>query len=334
MSLKIKNLRVGVIVSETDPLIVMCIDGTFRFVESEIYPSSSVGEIIFFEDSPTDDAVFVVPISEFKYYSNCRSYDQDYDETLRKDQNGLCVPKKILNESSKFIVDNGNGYQFIVYYQNEDDTYADWRYTESERELIRTFFCKPSEANINDILIDIDEYLNSTDFVSLIESFTINNEERFICRPGKEDYYYIDKVSMSFDDKYIESLFPVISENIHEDSGFCSAYSMRIHPIDREYMKEEKKLISIAKHKYNKDEHRRFLINNRINSLLLDHEKKNQNDLSIYKSFFRETYNLIENPDINIEFCCKHNELLRSTYKIANNGYEIDWHNFYNHITR
>ena len=329
-----KNLRIGTLVSLTEPLIVLCIDGTFRLIYNEFNCSLQIGEVILFEDSTDDYPIFAVLLSEFKYYQNIRCYNRDEFEPVLYKTKGLCIPQKILSENSKFIIDNGDNYQFIIYYKNGNDIYADWRYTKSECDLIRTFFDKKSKYNIDDILTNIDKYLDSTNFLSLIESFTITNEEQFISRPGKDDVYYIEKVSMTFDDLYINSLFPKIKETVYRDSGYCDAYSMRIHPTVRDYIEEEQLLIANAKKEYNKDSHRHFLIAHQIGNILDDIEQSNKKDLNLYKSFLHEIHFLLKNEDVNEEFCRKFNALLRSIYRIATNGEEIGWHHFYDHITR
>lgn len=334
MSDKIKNLRIGVIVGLTEPLIVLCVDGTFRFIYNEFETSLQLGNVVLFEDSVDDYPIFAVLLSEFKYYKNIRCNNRDDYEQLLYRTKGLCVPQTVLYESSKFIIDNGYNYQFIIYYKNGDDVYADWRYTNSECDLIRNFFKGQTKYDINSVLIEIDEYLDTTDFLSLIESFTIINKEHFISRPDKDDYYFVEKVSMIFDDTYINSLFPKIEETIYSDSGYCDAYSMSIHPNIRDYMEEEQLFIATAKKKYNKEEHRRFLIVNKIGNILEGIEQSNRNNLDLYKSFFSEIHLLIKNEDVNENFCCKHNELLRSIYRIATNGEEIEWHHFYDRIVR
>ena len=131
MSEQNKNLRIGTLVSLTEPLIILCIDGTFRFIYNEFNCSLQIGEVILFEDSTDDYPIFAVLLSEFQYYQNIRCYNRDEFEPILYKTKGLCIPQKILDESSKFIIDNGDNYQFIIYYKNENDVYADLVYLQS-----------------------------------------------------------------------------------------------------------------------------------------------------------------------------------------------------------
>lgn len=333
----IHRLEIGVVICLTDPLIILSTNGTFRFLENGLRSSLKVGEIVLFKELPSEECDyinFVLPISEFRYYKNIRCHNREcYNKELYAQ--GLCIPQEILKESTQFIIDNGYGYQFIIYCEYNNIVYADWKYTNLDQDLLKYYFRKKSKPDINKILLEIDQYIDTIDANSIMESFTIINKEVFISKPGKDDYYYVKKESNLFEDQYIASLFPVINETVYDDCGYCDAYSMRINPVVRGYNEEEQFLIASAKQKYNKEEHRRFLVNERIEETLYDIEQDEKNILNIYKSFFSKAFQLMKDENVNFQFCYHYNELLRSLGKVINNDmdwneYHTLWNNFFN----
>lgn len=322
--ISIKSLKVGILVSNTDyPSIVACLDGTFRLWYPE--DNSNLPElhsILLFEDMPDDNIEYVISIDEFDFFSiqqfNHNSYNREqYDSFLYDNCKGLCVHKEALALSKRFILDHGSSRQFVIYCKNDNIIYADCHYTEIERLLIVSHFNKPKPLDINEVLIDIDRYINQLDVDSIIESFTIENEEIFICRPGKDDYYYVDKVSKLTNDEYINSLLPKIREQVYKDSGYCEAHRMSIHPTKRAYSEEESKYIADAKLKYDKDAHRRWLIRNKINEFIKGTSAIYQDKISIIKAFTQEMDKLIKDENINRSFVKEHNKFLRDSIRKA-----------------
>lgn len=330
--MELKNLRVGVILYPSQKGIVFCLDGSLRFASCEQYKEN---DIVFFRDDKSDSIDFLISICEFDYFKDYSFRERhECDELLYKQGNGLCVPKKYLNQSTKFIVDSGDSRQFIIYLKNQGEIYADWRYIQSERDIIRNYFCTYKPIDPKRVLLEVDSYLNNFDINSVLESFTIINEEKFISRPGRDDYYFIDKVSKRFEDEYIDSLFPHIDESIYSHSGYCSAYSMRINIEKRAYKDEEFLAIENAKAKYDVGQHRIALLNKEIQELLDKQKDYYENLISIKMSFFEEIKKLLQNDIINIDYAKHLNELIREYYRIANNNSESEWHNYYNKITR
>ncbi|MBR5677908.1 MAG: hypothetical protein IKX20_07205 [Paludibacteraceae bacterium] len=334
-----KNLRVGVLLSNSKNGIIICLDGTFRVADANLPEKFQLLDTILFEDSKSDRARYIIGLKDFDYYDNSLHRYSNYDEILYKEENGICVPKECIAKSSKFIVDSGSGYQFIIYCNNGSDVYVDWRYTEQERELIRTYFIKQSLPTLGEVIDDVESYINKLDIEQILNSFTIINEEHFKNCPGKDDWYFVHKKSKVFNDGYINSLFPKIDEKIYRDHGFCAASSMRIIGADksmqeRTYIDEEQKYINAAKTKYNRDNHRRFLLNERISSLISTIEKEHKRKQELYGAFMNEPKKILENNELNAEYALQLNQLLRKYYRLANNNDEIDWHNFFSHITR
>lgn len=260
--MKVQPLSFGVVLGREDFKVILHDSGYFQLMEHAIFPKVKPDDYVFFVPKKNDKSDFVVLLNEFDYFENIRCNERDdYDYALYNDW-GLCIPKEILVKSKRFIVNNGFGYQY-VYYQNKETTYAGGFFPDQEGKIINAFFKNKlylkDTFDINQKLCAIDQYLNELDIDGIIDSFTIENEETFICRPGKDDYYYVDKVYKEIDEPFINRLFPHHSEKIYKDSGFCEAHSMSINPPKRPYIEEENELKRSAKEKYNKDEHRRFL---------------------------------------------------------------------------
>lgn len=327
---KIKGLRVGVVVSNnTTPIVLICTDGTLRlYTHNKDQVNLSTGDILLFQETKDDFVKFAVPISEFEYFTNIRGYNREfYDEELYNTRGGLCVPKNLTTKHSKFIVNNGCGYQFIVYYRDERAFFVDWRYTEPEQDLISLYFESQDTFNFEDVLIDIDRYLDETDFTSIIKSLEIYNDEFYHSRPGKDDYYYINKKRTIFDDKYIDSLFPCVEEQIYEDHGWCSYSSLHVDFVRRDYLKEEQEAINKAIELYDKEAHRRFLITQAYNKYHKEEEDYRRRREEAVNSFVSEYRELLSTQRVNIPFAKSMNELLRSFYKGVHHR-DIDGHNF------
>lgn len=333
--LQIKDLRVGVIVSsDIYPIAIMSLDGTFRFAKKNVLKNIEIGQIIFFEDKKDDIISYMVPITKFVYFKNLRGLNRDdYDSYLYKEKGGLCVPKIALKESDSFIVNNGSGYQFIVYHKTPLRIYADWRYTDEERELIETFFERPNEQDYDALLLSVDEYITTHDFNKVIESFEIFNEEFYHSRPGKDDYYYIEKKCTTFEDGYINSLFPIVGGEVYRDHGWCSYSALRVDFERRAYMEEEQEAIAAAKEKYSISEHRRFLISQALKKRDAENYAYSRKKERVIRSFVKEYTKLICHPKVCFPFVKSLNELLRSFYRGLYNS-NIEGHNFFNAITR
>ena len=118
-------------------------------------------------------------------------------------------------------------------------------------------------------------------------------------------------------DEYINSLLPKIREQVYEDSGYCEAHRMSIHPTKRAYSEEESKYIADAKLKYDKDAHRRWLIRNKINEFIKGTSAIYQDKISIIKAFTQEMDKLIKDENINRSFVKEHNKFLRDSIRKA-----------------
>lgn len=263
--MRAQHLSFGVVIGRDDFKVILLDNGYLQLMEDVFMTQVKPDDYVFFVPKRNGKSGLVVPLDEFDYFENIRCSERnDNDPILFKDNGGLCVPSEALRKSKKFIVNNGFGYQYIVYYQHEDVVYADWNYSHQEQTIINAFFTKKLHLkdtfDINQKLNDIDLYLNGLDVDNIIGSFTIENEEIFKRHPGKDDNYYVDKIYKDIDEPFINQLFPHRSETIYKDSGFCTAESMSINPPKRSYKEEENELKKAAKEKYNKDEHRRFLI--------------------------------------------------------------------------
>ena len=336
---KRKSLRVGVLLNNSKNGIIICLDGTFRVVPSIMMNESHPYDIVLFEDSKTDSVRFIITLKDFSFFDNTKHIYDKYNKILYQEENGICVPDECIEKSQKFIVDSGSGYQFVIYCDCGTEIYVDWRYTETERELIRTYFVKQKFPTFIEIFDEIENYIEKINIEQILDSFVIINKEYFRNCPGKDDWYFVHKMSKRFEDNYINSLFPQIDEEIYRDHGFSSADSMSIIGVDksmpeRAYIEEEQKFIKEAKEKYNENEHRRFLLNERIlyfQSLIEKEYKKNQ---ELYLSFFSEPLKILKNDEVNKEYAQHLNYFLRMYYRMTNNNEEIDWHKFYDHIVR
>lgn len=327
-----KNLRVGILIKESGIGIILCLDGTFRFDKDELCKNYKTNDIILFEDSKTDDILYAIGLDSFRFYKDIAFHNENYyDYSIRK-KTGICVPKEYIMNNDRIIVDRGQGYQFVIYCKINDILYVDWRYTDSERDLIRSHFATPEKEDPQTIIDDIERYLESLNTDELLESFTIKDEITYISRPGKDDSRYITKRSKTFDDGYINSLFPRIEEEISSERGYY------LPPIGRlthacPYKEEESLYIEIAKTKYSKNKHRSYLLNKRFVDLIARYKEELNSVIGSRFSFLSNIKQLLLNEMVSVEYARELNKIIRDYYRKANNA-EIDWHNFYDKITR
>lgn len=327
-----KNLRVGIVLKESNVRIILCIDGTFRFDKHELCKSFKKDDIVLFEDSITDDILFAIGLEAFYFYEDRTYHAEDYYDYLIRKEKGICVPKEYEMVKDRFIVDRGSGYQFVVYCKMNDVLYVDWRYTNAEKELIRSFFDSSKKKMPKDIITETENYLSSLNVDEILNSFTIRNEIIYISRPGKEDSLYVHKRSKKFDDGYVNSLFPLIDEEIYAERDYY--LSPLAHDTDsRIYMDEANEFINEAKRKYNKNDHRSYLLNERFTNLITDYKREFNKTIERRLSFLSNIDQLLQNDMISEDYARELNTKLRDYYRKANNA-EVDWHNFYDRITR
>ena len=89
-----KNLRVGIVLKESNVRIILCIDGTFRFDKHELCKSFKKDDIVLFEDSITDDILFAIGLDAFCFYEDRTYHADDYYDYLIRKEKGIRVPKE------------------------------------------------------------------------------------------------------------------------------------------------------------------------------------------------------------------------------------------------
>ena len=55
----IHRLEIGVVICLTDPHIILSTNGTFRFLENGLRSSLKVGEIVLFEELPSEECDYI-----------------------------------------------------------------------------------------------------------------------------------------------------------------------------------------------------------------------------------------------------------------------------------
>ena len=323
--LSISELRLGIVIgtqygwnSEKKYIVVLCSDGTLRFIDIQTKSVNSymeginANDIVLVEATKTDEVEFVIPLSNFHYYESDYGI---YNEIIYNKTN-CKIPNTYIEENDFFIFNKGSvfGEPIEGYCRYRKTIYILHNLNYTETNLIRDFFRQNNLKKPKEIIEDIENYLTEENITKKIESFTITNKQFFSHRPGKDDYYYIDKVSKKFEDEYINSLFPNIDETIYEDHGFCSAESMKIDFEERPYKAEECELINEAKKKYNKEEHRVYLFNKYFSESLYIYTTWKENLMM----FVNEIEKILLNDVEGFEFGKEYNKLLRNYYKKVN----------------
>jgi len=180
---------------------------------------------------------------------------------------------------------------------------------DSERALMDYYICKKNFVTSKDFIYVYDalhDYVENFSIEKVIDSVKVENIEIFRSRPGKDDYYYIDKIVYNGcdDDSYIDSIVPNSRKEIYRSSGFTDCYNLAIEA--KKYLnigigrieKEENEVKKKLKQTYNKKGHFVFLLYKKLTTFLpnLDNYAKvrsnywkywNINDLHwYYKNFF------------------------------------------------
>lgn len=253
--------------------------GAFGVIISEdglLFPLSQkwddqFSEYVFFDDSSKEPEL-IIPIDRFDYFNDlkCPTYGDEGCQVINK----VRIPDEALRRSERFLLDECYG-TLKAYYRTEDVVYLACASHNAYR--IISFELRPkSIPNDIDTLVEIDNYLDNLDVSGMINSFTIRNEETFLSRPGRDDYYYIHKIYNHVKDEYIDGLFPHDRITIYEDRGYTSAHSMSINFEEAPYSDEENTLRSEALEKYDKNSHRRFLVREAMSRIELSATKRTE----------------------------------------------------------
>lgn len=318
--LEISKLGLGIVIGlqEIDYskkyIVVGCTDGTVRFIDpykESVNPylkGIKTNDIVLVDIAQTDEVEFVISLSDLHYYE---SDDCQYNEIIYQKTN-CRIPNKYIEDNDFFIFFKKGYLQVSGYCRYRKKIYILDDLNHTECELIIEFFQKGGLQEPKEIIEDIESYLNDENIIQIIESFTIINEATFIHRPGKDDYYYVHKISKKFKDEYINSLFPTIKEEIYSDRGFCSAESMSIDFEKRPYKDEELESIKEAKNKYNKEEHRVYLLNKKFSELKANLEYTYKRN---HKIFVNEVKNMLLDYGDGFKFGKEYNILLRNYQK-------------------
>ena len=291
--MEIKKLEIGLIISESRPMIILGLDGNIHIDYKCLCKGLKNNDVVLFEDSGSNNTLqYVISIKEFHYYSiydiNLSGWEMEHnnDKEIYNNTNHVCVPIKLIKENEKFILDLGNGSSSVLYCKVRHNVYANW--IDNGMPIIRHYLNK-SKDSCKSIIEEINEIEES------INHFNINQTlEKFLSRPGKDDYYFVDKVSTKFEDKYIDSLFPTINECIYKDYGYCEAHTMAIELDDSEYDEEVKQLVEEAKQKYDKDKHRLYLLCEKLSNYMMKKEKYYNEKFDIQAVFFNLMKNVIK----------------------------------------
>lgn len=328
--LNISELGLGIVLGGTRLLwsfsskymVVLCADSTLRFIDTQkksvntFLEKIQTNDIVLVDITKTDEVEFVIPLSELHYYESDAG---QYNELISEKTN--CEISNIyINENDFFIFNKESVYGDSIegYCRYRKTIYILHNLNDTETNLIRDFFNQNSLKEPKEIIEDIEAYLTDENITKIIESFTITNEEYLINRPGNDDYYYIDKVSKEFEDEYINSLFPNIKDNIHRDRGFCTAASMRIDFEKRPYKDEELDLINEAKKKYNKEEHRVYLLKQYFSEFMNKQKIIYAQREKYHSMFVGKIIKMLLNDVEGFEFGKEYNILLRNYYKKVN----------------
>ena len=202
-------------------------------------------------------------------YNVC--YNRGYYNIPLYDQYHITIPQHCIDNSNMFIM-KMNCNSFYVWYKDADETIYLFKPNGGwDKKMLNCFYNRtiyPRDIpSFEDKLIEIDSYLNRLDVDDIINSFSIENVEFCDSRVGRDDYYYITKTYKVLEEEYINSLFPHKDVIIYSDHGYTSAESMRIEFEVKAYSDEERDLKLSARHRYDKNSHRRFLIKKAYNDI-------------------------------------------------------------------
>lgn len=130
--------------------------------------------------------------------------------------------------------------------------------------------------NLSKFIEETSSYINSLDVDNIISGYSIVREESLCRRPGKDDHYFIYKVSqLNSEDPYLLSLMPVNRDLIDYDLDWSSASDEDNSGIY--FLQEETEEIrNFAKATYTKERHLAFLIEQHLNNKEENRRKLNE----------------------------------------------------------
>ena len=119
--LSISELGLGIIIgtqtyglfSEKKFIVILCMDGSFRFVDSQkniVNPyleKIRTNDIVLIDTTQTDEVEFVIPLSVLHYYE---SGEGPYNEIISKKTN-CKIPNRVIKEKDFFVFNKKSAYE-------------------------------------------------------------------------------------------------------------------------------------------------------------------------------------------------------------------------------
>jgi hypothetical protein len=240
-------------------------DKLYYFDKEEDFSISQYQLVSFVVDAEDQNrALLVTDFDKFEIVSH-------ENNCFRKPDGSYCDPEewKAMQRGIPFVAMSRN--LSILYFpvkQGDDELYYEMILNETFINAINTFcyakalsFIPNLEVcDIKDRIIKINQYIDGIDYKSIIDTYRVNKEGRFVKRVGRDDHFHMTTTrSVATNDSYIQSLLPIGEEFSYYDCSYGEDYNY----IDEEATDEEK---NIALKKYDKDEHFAFLLKEYIDA--------------------------------------------------------------------
>jgi len=241
------------------------------------YDEKELGSIIVPDDDEWDDIVseeagLVLPKSIIHPFSNCIFWDLLSNDSYQR-YGYPFVPLKHLYDEEIIEYHNRSSRNPSYIFWGEKDIYVGIIHTTIE--FIEKTIKAPSLLEQIDSIV---HYLLHCDVDKIIDTFSIVSDDYIAQPPGRDHSYWEYKIYKHVEDEYIDTLFPHDKIETDHYRDCIISYS---HGEVRKYIEEENELKEIARKKYDKEEHYKYLISNCIKRFMA---KNNARDLELYSS--------------------------------------------------
>lgn len=291
---------------------------TNEYVPNEFQKTIPKGKHVLLNED--DNGKFLLPIDDFelKPYGVTNYFDEkelcpiivpddgEWDETIKKSV-GLNVPKSLISPFSNYIfwdmLSNKcyetKGYPYVKASDMYDEIefhnrkhrqpyYIYWGEKDIFVGIVRSSIESIEEINNSDSVSErIDSvlrYLFQCNVEKEIDTFSIVSNDYISQPPGKDHTYYEYKIYKHVNDEYIDSLFP--HDKIETDYYRDCVISGR-HGEQRIFLDEEAELKKIARSKYDREEHFRFLLTQSMKQF-------NDNNERLERYYYSSLLNIIQ----------------------------------------
>lgn len=202
---------------------------------------------------------------------------------------GCCISCSLENDKLYFSINNRYLQLSDAEYMIARRAFVENAINESPSEF---FLLKKQEEKF----MSICEYVDRLDINKILLSLEISISEKFICKAGGDDRYYVHRTTSSkldvvHSDTYLTKTLRIGRDTIYSDSGYTSAYNMALPNLKTGELegKDLSRYLEELKKSYSKDDHIYYLLKDWIRDNIM---KVYENKEKMQKLLYEINYDL------------------------------------------